>query len=230
MVIAGSNVERKRRVRLFIIAFIAVLVLAVGLLVGLLVVTFGPYVALALPVLAFFVAYLWLYIGLAAAAVIFAAAWLILWRRRATSRRRLQFASLAAAIAFALTGLVLIVSTVLLRYDPHLVGYRLHTRIWLDAETVRSWAQDLEITDAAGHQEWPLRRPLTLWLTGLPFGRVCVHTETRDVTVDQGGALSGHWGVFVTADGREWNGEHPFLEDMRRLKVEDGVWVWYTED
>jgi len=181
-------------------------------------------------ILAFLVAYLWLYMGLATAGIAFIAAWPIGWRLLASRKQRLQFASLMAAIGFALAGVALMLSVPLIRYDSHLIGLRLHTRIWLDAGKVRSWAQGLEITDGDGSQAWPLRRPMTLWLTGLPFGDVRVDTETRDVTVDWGSALAGHWGVFVTGDGQEWNGKHPPSEAMRRLKVEDGVWVWYTQD
>jgi hypothetical protein len=179
---------------------------------------------------AFFVAYLWMYMGFVVACLTFAAGWLIARRLLANSKQRLQFAFLGAAIAFAVTGIALMASFVCLRYDAHLVGFRLHTRIWLDADTARRWAQNVEFVET----EYGLRRrtwriPMTLRLTGLPVGDVNVDSKTRDVTVEQGSPLSGHWGVLVTAKGRDWDSERPHLGDARHLKVEDGVWVFHTE-
>jgi hypothetical protein len=184
----------------------------------------APFAAVFLPIFAFLVAYLWVYTGLPAACAGFVVAWL------AARKQRLQRSALVAVIVYASVGIALMASMTCFRWDPFLIGYGLHTRTWLDADDVRRWAGDLDLVgDDYGGVEVS-GPPLTLRIAGLPAGRVWVYPETRDVTVEQGGALSGHWGVWITARGRQWEAAPAHLEDARSRKVEDGVWVYQTRD
>lgn len=133
-------------------------------------------------------------------------------------------------IAFALVGIGLMANFVWFRYDVHLIDFRLHAEVWLGAEATRIWAQNVEFVEGEyGLERRSFRVPWTLWMVGLPASDVNVDPETRDVTVEQGGLLSGHWGVRVTATGRRWDDVSDHLTDARHVEIEDGVWVFHTE-
>ncbi len=193
--------------------------------------TFVPFLGILVYIFTFFVAYLWLYVGSAIACVTFVAACLMARKHLMSIKQRLQFAFLSGMIAFAVVGIALMASFACFRYNAHLVGFRLHTWICLDAAMARRWAQNVEFVETEyGLERRAWRVPMTLRLTGLPVGDVNVDPETRDVTVEQGGPLSGHWGVWVTARGRKWDSAPDSLKEARHLEVEDGVWVWHTRD
>lgn len=228
MPVLGTDVKPKRPMpRPLRIALTVTLILYGTLLVSWIV----PIVNLFLFGFSFYGAYLWAYSGFVVVTVVFVGACCVGRKVLANSKQCSQFATLAAASAFALVWMALVTSSLSFRYDPQLVGYRLHTRLWLNADKVRHWAQNLELSEGGEVLKGDSWRPLTLRMTGLPFGgRVYVDAQTRDVTVEQGGPLCGHWGAFITDKERQWQGEHPYLDEPRLLKVEAGVWVWSTED
>jgi hypothetical protein len=181
-------------------------------------------------ILAFIVAYLWVYVGLLVACVTFVVAWVLTKERLASTKQRLPFAFLSGMIAFAIVGIGLMASLPCFRYDAHLIGFRLHAQIWLDAEAARHWAQNVEFVETEHRSERRSSRvPWTLWVVGLPAGDVDVDPQTREVIVEQGGPLSGHWGVCVTAKGRGWDSAPDYLQEARCHEIEDGVWVYHTE-
>lgn len=192
--------------------------------------TFVPFAGMVVFILAFIVEYLWVYVGFLVACVTFVVACVMAKRHLKSAKQRLQFAFLSGMIAFAVVGIALMASFVCIRYDAHLIGFRLHAQIWLDAEAARHWAQNVEYAETEyGLERRSSQVPRTLWLTGLPFGDVNVDPDTRDVTVEQGGPLSGHWGVWVTAKGQTWDSVSNHLKDARHCEIEDGVWVFHTE-
>ena len=191
---------------------------------------FVPFVGMIVFILVSIVAYLWMYVGFLVACVTFVVGWLLARRQLKSAKQRLPFALLSGMIAFAVAGIVLMASFLCFRYDAHLIGFRLHTQIWLDAEATRDWAQNVEFVEGEyGLERRSFQVPWALWMVGLPASDVNLDPATRDVTVEQGGPLSGHWGVWVTAKGRAWDGVSNHLEDARHCEIEDGVWVFHTE-
>jgi len=177
------------------------------------------------------VRYLWLYIGALAALLAFGLAWLAGRRLFGKFRQRLRFSGQSAGILFALVGIVLIGSVFFTRgCDLDTAGYWLHVRIWLDAEKVRDWAQNLDMRSNGTSRVYRPRWPLTLWMAAPLSGRVCVDADTRDVMLEHGSALTGHWGVFITDKDRSWPAEHDLDEEMRCWKLANGAWVWRTPD
>lgn len=218
--------QKPRAPRLLKKTFIAAIIVYAFLIGS----TFVPFAGMIVFILAFVVAYLWMYVGLLVAGATFVAAWVLGKRRLKTAKQRLQFGFLSGMIAFGVVGIGLMASFMCFRYDAHLIGYRLHAQIWLDAETARRWAQNVEFVETEyGLERQSFRVSRTLWLTGLPFGDVNVDPDTRDVIVEQGGPLSGHWGVWVTAKGQTWDSVSNHLKDARHCEIEDGVWVFHTE-
>ncbi len=203
------------------------LIVAVALYVGLSVSFFVPFLGLLLWVFIFCALYLWAYVGIFASAVVFMAALLVGHKVFQKRRHRLQFALQLSAIAFAVVGIVLMVM-VHLRFGQSLeiAGYSLHTRLWLDADKVRIWADSLDPSDESALS--PVRWPLTIKLMAVSGGHLHVDGETMDVIICHGSALSGHYGIYVTARGKNWTGERwaDTSEYDRIKKIEDGVWVW----
>ncbi len=193
-----------------------------------------PFVGIFIFIFACFVFYLWVYIGASAAIVAFITAYFAGRNLFEKGRHRLRFAVQSSAIAFAVVGILLMMMVPLLRgQNLHMTGYSLHTRVWLDADRVRAWANSLNITPDSEMQWGPesptsrVRWPLTLQVVAGLTGRVQVDEMTRDVTVVHGGALSGHWGVHITARNQDWAGER---KDCWIKKLDDGVWIWSTPD
>ncbi len=228
MVVTQNGAKPKESTPPLLKKTFATAVILYAVLIGL---TFVPFVGALVFIFAFIVAYLWVYIGFLVACVTFVAAWLLARRILANAKQRLQFALLGGMIAFAVVGIALMASVVCFRYNTHLIGFWLHTRICLDADKARRWAQNVEFVETEyGPERRNWRMPIALQLTGLPAGDVNVDPQTRNVTIEQGSPLSGHWGVWVTAKGRQWDSAPSRLKDAYHLKVEDGVWVWDTED
>jgi len=175
---------------------------------------------------AFHVFYLWAYAGAFASAVAFTATLLMSCRMFRKIRHRLQLAAQLSAIAFAVAGIVLIGMSFLVSGQRLLfAGYSLHARIWLDADKTRTWANELDLSQESALSS--TRWPLMIKVMTIEGARVDVDGE-RNVTIYQGGPLTGHWGVYITARGRDWTGErwadNPKYDRIK--KVADGVWIW----
>jgi hypothetical protein len=180
--------------------------------------------------------YLWVYSGLLAALVAPVAAYLLSRRLFADNDQRLRFGAQMAGLTFAFVGVAFyIVSLFFPGDDLHYQGYRLHVRLWLDADKVRQWARTVELPVAPPNPQIPSipvvrvpsrQWPLTLRLTGMTEGYVAVNKDTREVTLNQRGALGERWGVFIADKGREWDGRHCLLNQPKIWRLADGVWIW----
>jgi len=199
---------------------IGTLIVAVALYIGLF--AFAP----RLLILVYFTCYLWAYVGLATSAIVFILALLASRRIFCKRRRRVQLAVQVSAIVFGVVGIGLMVMAPAMSGQSLLMaGYSIHTRIWLDADSVRTWANSLSPSEDPTAA--PFKWPLSLMLMSIPAGRVDVD-GSGNVTIYRGSALSGHYGVYITARGRDWAGK-PWADTSkydRIKKIEDGVWVW----
>jgi len=224
---AGGNTRGSKLLRV-------TLIVALVLYGGLLACSCVPFIGMFVFIFAFFVFYLWVYVGASAAMVAFTAAFFASRNVFHKRSHRLQFAVQLSAIAFAVVGIPLMAMVPLLPgQNLHMAGYSLHTRIWLDADKVRGWANNLDIpadSDISWGPESPTSRtrwPLTLQIMAGLTGRVQVDETTREVTLVHGGALSGHWGVHIAARDQDWAGPR---KDCWIKKLDDGVWIWSTPD
>ena len=202
------------------------LMVTVLLYAGLFILFLGHPISSGVFMAAFCAFYFWVDIGLFAAILVllitYHASGRILPERRHRVRLRLQL----SAITFAAVGIALMAMAPLIGYfNLQMGGYELHTRIWLDADRVGAWANRLDVP--ARSPISPLTWPLSLMVMAIPAGDVDVD-ETGNVTVCHGSALSGHWGVHITARGGNWTGERwaDNTEYDRIKKIGDGVWIW----
>lgn len=182
--------------------------------------------ASALFIFAYFAFYLWVNVGTLASVIVFTAAFLASHKLFPRRRHRLQLGIQLAAIVFAVTGAAVMAMVPLLGgQSVEMAGYSLHTRLWLDADKVRIWANSLGPSEdpAAAPYKWPL----SLMIMSLPTERVDVD-GVGNVTIYHGSALSGHCGVYITARRKNWVGERwaDTSKYDRIKKIEDGVWIW----
>jgi hypothetical protein len=188
-----------------------------------------PFLGVFVWIFSFCAFYLWVYIGMPAAIAMFLIAYLAGCKVFHKRRHRLRLAIQLSAIAFALAGILLMAIVPLMGgHSLHMSGYRFHVRLWLDADQVRAWASGLD--PSQGSALSPTGWPLTVRVLAGLAGDVDVDEETRDVTIEHGGALSGHWGVHISARGKDWAGEnsgHGGMGDGVE-KLDDGVWLWST--
>ena len=205
------------------------LILAIMLYAGLFAANSIPFVGVFVWIYGFCAFYFWVYIGVPAAITVFPIAFLASRKVLHKRTHRLRLGVQLSAITFALVGIFLMAMAPLVGgHRLHMGGYRLHVRLWLDADQVRAWASRLDLSQDSALS--PVRWPLTVRVLAGVAGRVRVDDETRDVTIEYGSALTGHWGVHISARGKDWAGEssgHGGVGDWME-KLDDGVWIWST--
>jgi hypothetical protein len=202
------------------------LIATIVLYVGLFAFSCVPFVGWQVFIFAFFAFYLWVYVGVFTSAIVFTAAFLASRKVFHKRRHRLQLAIQLSAIVFAVAGIVVMAMVPLSSgQSVQMAGYSVHTRLWLDADKVRAWANSLGPSEdpAAAPGRWPL----SLMIMSVPAGRIDVD-EAGNVTIYRGSALSGHHGVYITARGKNWAGERWADNSKydRIKKIDDGVWIW----
>jgi hypothetical protein len=204
--------------------------IALLVLVGIIVGSFVPIVGLVVFIPVFRIGLLWFYSGLVAVCLTFSISMLA-----AKSRGQKLVSSLVSGIrwsviVFMFLGVLLAFSVIIIPgYMTFTVGYWIHCKLWVDAAQIRNWAahQEGSNNDQYGMFQYE-NIPYEQWPSSLRTGAILsqgiyIDPQTKAVTLVDGGALAGHWGLYVAAPGAT-----PKQDRNYYISFGDGAWVWHS--
>ncbi len=103
-----------------------------------------------------------------------------------------------------------------------MLGYWIHTKVWLDVEEVRRWIKENQ-TSIDSNTYVPLAQwPSSLKMISLYSGGLNYDKQNSTITLHQGGAFV-HYCLTVAPK------QTPIPDGWCVKKLEDGAWVWWDD-